>query len=341
MKKKFYSYLYRTLGFALGFILFYIAVENFGGFQAILPRLKDLGWGYLFVMLSSVIWMFFYTEAWHQFFVGLKHQIRFLPLLKVKLCGEAVNFMTPAGFLLGDSVRVLLLKKYVGPDAHLRSVVIDRTMHSLAAQVFCFFGLCFIFVEDVAFPVWIHLILLSLYFFLSFFLGSFIIQMLTGNGLGFFEKVFRFVKLEKRLPKVNARIEELKDDLHYYKDKPKAPFLYSFFLHFGGRALGAVEIGTAYYFFTGKVEIIFPIILASITSFVQFAGGFIPGALGFLEALYGSFFTLYGFQPEVGVSIQLIRRLRVFFWIFVGLLILDFAEVFGHLKKQSTEPEEV
>lgn len=330
--KKKNLYLFRVMAFLVGVMFFVTAVENFGGFSEVFYHLRSVGWGYLFVILNSFLWMLGYTQAWRLYFAAC-YEIGYFSLLKVKLCGEAVNFMTPLGFILGDSVRVLLLRKYLGPEARLRSIVIDRTTHILAAQIFCFIGFLLIFTQDIVFPFWLHITLMIIYFFIIVVLLSLIFELIHGKGLGFFEPVFRWLKIAKRFPAIDSHISRLRDDLEFYQDKPKKPFLIAFFYHFFSRCLGAVEILIIVWFFQHEFLPIFSVILIALSAFVGLAFSFIPGALGIQETMYAHFFSLYGFLPETGLTLQIVRRLRSLFWIFVGILIMDFAELKDFLKR--------
>lgn len=331
MKKK--SLLLRGLALMVGVLIFVYTINSFGGFVVIFSKLVEIRLYFLLVLINSLLWMLLYTEAWFQLFSGLWHKISYLSLLKIKVSGEGVNFMTPLGFLAGDPVRVLLLRRFFGPEARLRSVVIDRVMHSLSAQFFCLGGILLIFTQPIAFPLWLHVVLLAIYGTLCLVLTSLVFCMITGRGFGIFEPLFKLVNLPKRMPRINEALGELRENLEYYKDRRKHPFVICFFLHFAGRVLGALEIMVIFYCYEGHADFVFALILAALTSFFTITFGFIPGAFGIVERLYADFFALYGFRPEVGLSMQLIRRFRSWFWVLVGIVVLDYAEVADFFKR--------
>lgn len=320
-------------GLSIGVLFFFYTVRRFGGFHVVFSHLFQVRYFYFLVGLNSLAWMLLYTEGWYQLFAGMRDKFHFFSLLKVKISGEGVNFMTPLGFIAGDPIRVLLLKKLIGPDARLRSVVIDRLMHSFSAQFFCLMGMLLVFYQQINFPFWLHILILGTYVFLCVFFTFMLWSMITGRGLDWFSFFFRLLNIPKRLPGVADMLFELRDDLAYYRDRPKHPFVISFFLHFLGRVLGAVEIMIILYALGGGMHFGFAVIMASLTSFFGIVFGFIPGALGVLEKLYAEFFLLYGLGPDMGVSVQLVRRVRILFWIFVGILILDYVEISDFFKK--------
>ncbi|OVE82340.1 hypothetical protein BVY03_01115 [bacterium K02(2017)] len=330
---KFKSHLLRLGGFSIGLLILYYTINSFGGFEKILHNLIDLNYFYLFVIINSFGWMVFYTIGWRQIMSDVNNKIKYLSLLKVKLSGEGVNFMTPLGFIAGDPVRVLLLKKYIGPEARLRSVVVDRMIHSLSAQIFCFIGVLLIFTQKIDFPIGLHIVVMLVYSLLVAFFISMLYSMTSGRGFGLFEGLFRFFKIEKRLPRVHDGLENLRENLEYYNGRSKMPMVISFLCHLAGRILGATEIMIIFYCYQGEANFIFAIILASLTSFFSIVMGWIPGALGVIEYVYAQFFMLYGFSSEVGISVQIVRRLRVFFWVAVGIFLLDYAEISKNFNK--------
>jgi uncharacterized membrane protein YbhN (UPF0104 family) len=331
MKKE--GHILRVVAFLIGIIIFVYTIYKFGGVRLIATNLAEMRYYYGLIALNSFVWMLFYTGAWQQMFRGLKEKISFSKLFRIKLCGEGVNFMTPLGFMAGDPIRLLLLKKHFGPEARLRSVVVDRTLHSLAAQYFNIIGLSLIFTQTIAFPLWMLISLLILYIFICAILTILIVRMTTGKGFGIFEKLFIWIKLEKRFPKAHDLLCELRTNLNYYRDRPKYPFFVAFTYHFIGRFLMAVEIMIACYCFTSQFDLVFSVILASLTSFFAVAFGFIPGALGILETMYAQFFTLYGYPPDMGITIQIVRRMRVLFWVGIGIMLLDYESIGDYTKK--------
>ncbi len=332
--QKLRSYLIKALSLALGVGILYYVINDFGGLEKITVALKKVGWGYLLVVLSSFAGILFFTEAWRQFLPKGDHPIRFLSLLKVRLCGEGINFMTPAGFIAGDPIKMVLLQKYLGPNSQMRSVVADRVMHTLAAHVINLVGLILLITGHVPIPLIYSWSLIIFYVITTVLIANFTVDMLTGQGLGMLDTILLKFKFAKHFPKANQKLEDLKDELVYYKDRPKWPFYKSFLLHFIGRAFGIVEIAIILWCLEGRWEWQFSYMLAALVSFVTVACGFIPGAVGPLESLSANFAIANGFEPQIGIAIQLIRRLRSFLWIGVGVYLLDYKHVTAKLTRK-------
>ncbi len=331
MKKE--KHILRIIGFLIGLGIFAYTIHKIGGVRLVLNNLIQLKYAFLFIIANSFVYVFFYTSAWQLMFRGLKSKIGYFSLLRIRMCSEGVNFMTPFGFMAGDPVRLFFLKKYFGPEARLRSVVVDRCLYSMAAQYFNVLGILLIFTQTIDFPLWLHFVILTVYLTICFVLTTLVFRMATGKGFGVFDKLFKLIKIEKRFPRVNEILCELRDNLNYYKNRRKHSFFLAFFYHFIGRILMAGEIMIAFYAFTGQIDFLFSVIVASLTSFFAVSFAFIPGAIGVLETMYAQLFTLYGYPPDMGVTIQIIRRIRVLFWIGMGLLLLDYDAVGNYTKR--------
>jgi uncharacterized membrane protein YbhN (UPF0104 family) len=158
--------LIKAIGLALG-LAFLVYWLNKLGPRQVLNVTLDLKWWAFPLLANSFLWNLLYTSAWKQYFSNLKRHIPFLPLLKVKLCGEAVNLVTPMGFVAGDPVRIMLLKKYLGGESPLGSVVVDRLIHSLATTFFILTGLFLVSPEAMGVSDSTRWIFFSFYFFFS------------------------------------------------------------------------------------------------------------------------------------------------------------------------------
>jgi uncharacterized protein (TIRG00374 family) len=325
----------RAAALALGAFMFCLTVRSFGGFGVVFKNLGDVGWFYTAVLANSWLWVFFYTVSWQQL-IQLTHKISFWRLHKIKIAGEGINFMTPLGFVAGDPIRVMLLQRYLTSKARLSSVVIDRLLHIIAAHLFCFLGMLVIFNQNIGIPFNLSLALLIYYFVVLLFLIWFLVSLFRGEGQGVFEGLFGLFRMRKYLPRVVKYIEDLRFDLALYVDKPKLPLVIAFIFHFFGRLLGVIEIAVIIRALEGRWMWGFATVLTSLTSFAATIFGFIPGALGAMEAFYAHFFGLNGLNPEVGLSVQVVRRMRTVFWILAGMLLIDMnhlAEVMREYKK--------
>ncbi len=326
----------RFVGLLIGAVLFYVTVQQSGGAEVLWSYLVKLGIHFSWVVVNSFGWMLVYTLAWYYLIHVSTHTVTYLRLLKVKLAGEGVNFMTPLGFFAGDPIRAMMLKKYVGRDVVVGSVVVDRILHSLAAYYFCLAGISILFCQNVNFPLWFSVFLLSTYIILCVGVTFFLALLIRQGKIHYIENHGWTQKLMRRFPKVGNFFRELEDYAAHNRNQSWHFMFKIFVLHFIGRLMGVVEIFAIVYFLKGTANIYFCFALTALTSFFSAVFGFIPGALGVLESMYAQFFALYGLAPEIGVSVQIVRRLRVLVWVAVGILLMDYKQVVAVLRGETS-----
>ena len=95
-------------------------------------------------------------------------------------------------------------------------------------------------------------------------------------------------------------------------------------LQYIGRALGILEIYLIVQLMGYNVSLEHCLYLASLTILINMVFVFIPGSMGVMEGGYGALFHLLKLNSAYGIAIQLVRRVRAYFWIGIGLLIILF-----------------
>lgn len=311
----------KILGLGVGVLLFVGVISQLGPEKILNVVLGMKGW-FIPVLLNTLLWNLSYTAAWRSCFDNLAHTIPFLHLLKVKICGEAVNLMTPLGFIAGDPVRVLLLQKHLGSSTRFASVLVDRLINALATLSFVLTGIVVAFSKSVLFEspyrwgiVGIYIVVISALIFV-------IVELVRGKGL---IRIQRFLVRHgfRRFHKMQDYLLRMNEDLQGFAGGGVKPLLKSFVFHLIGRVLGVFEIAIIFTYLTGAPHLILALMLTALTSMTHFIFSFIPGGFGIVETLYSRFFSYFSMDPVLGVSMQLIRRGRAFFWIGVGAILLN------------------
>ncbi len=307
------SYLFLAAGVALLIWL----IQHVGA-GLILDYLKKLGWNFIPFMAVSFLTYILFTFSWGTFLKGHRYTIKFWRLFMLKVTGEAVNTMNPLGFGGGDPVRILLMKKDIPMAESTASVVVDRTLTSIAMILFMIIGIFIAFWKfqlppslQWGFPIsLIFMGALTYYWYKRQHEGvfQFLVQCLTKLKL---KKNWSPATLEK-LKEIDRYISE------FYTHHKKAFYL-SFFLQFVCRILGVLEIYLAAYFLDTPFSFVGAYLLASVTVIINLIFVFIPGSVGVLESSYAGIFMLMGQNPAIGTSIGILRRIRVVFWSALGL----------------------
>ncbi|HTP60245.1 MAG TPA: lysylphosphatidylglycerol synthase domain-containing protein, partial [Spirochaetia bacterium] len=127
-----------TLCAVLGLSLFLGLLARVG-VNTILDKIRLLGLGFLVLLLFSGARYTLRTISW-RLCLKTKRSISLLGQLRIMLVGEAFNDMSPAGPMLGDTVRVYVASKHMSADESATSVTAERLIYSFSVVLFLLAG---------------------------------------------------------------------------------------------------------------------------------------------------------------------------------------------------------
>ncbi len=321
MKKNFLPF-FKFLALLVGLIFLVTWVVHLGP-GTIWSQVTRMKVAFFWVMANSLGWYILYTQAWRNLLARLTVRLSFFEVLRVKVCGEAINLISPFGFVAGDPYRVLMLGSHLSVSQRTVAVFVDRALHILASFLFVCCGLLLVFVHPQLISKKLALVCFIFYTFLFLALVLFIFRLVTGRVPLFVRRFMESSRLMRRYPGVKKNFETLAADFTLFAKEDKKPILVAFFFHFLGRVLGAVEIGIIFVGLTGKPYWFFSMWLASLTAVFNTVFTIVPGGVGVIETLYAGFFSYFSLSPSLGLSMQLIRRIRSLIWVALGLVLLQ------------------
>lgn len=306
------------LAFFLGLgILFYLIRAKH---EEILSVFTRLDWSQLaLIFIFPVTWYFLQSFAWWRVIKDDERQIGLWPIFLVKITGEAVNTITPISIAGGDPYRIYLLQKKISGTSSAASVIVDRTVHTIGIFMLLVLSLGLAWLRLPLPPEWRFAMPLVLVVFLALLL-----VLVAGQRKGLFATLGRVAAKtgfqKRRFALWQTKLAELDANIGAFYKKHPLHFFEILFLHFLSRVLGAVEIYLIAQFLELPVGFDHALFLASLTVLINTVFVFIPGSLGVMEGGYGALFYLLKMSEAHGVAIQLVRRLRTFFWVFLGLV---------------------
>ncbi len=326
-KLRFSSIKKKLKGASLGVGLAFLALLIYKvGINTILGQITDLGWMALPVFLVGILWNLLYTVAWQVFLKGHGGHISFWALLRIKLAGEAINTVTPANFLGGDPVRIYLLKKYYRWTAGAASVVVDRTLHAMASTLAIIIGTSMAFWRLDTIPQNIKVGLPIVVFAFVIFVAFVFLHQRQGF-FSFLMDAARRLRLKREFSRDTLRrCTEMDEDISRFYLRNPGGFWTAFLLHFSGRVLGVVEIYLIAVVAYPNFTFMEAWILGAVAPIINTLFTFIPGAIGVLEGASAGALMIMGIPGSVGITIQLVRRIRQATWIGLGFGALNVQE---------------
>jgi hypothetical protein len=311
----------RLLAFIASFALFVYVLQRSGP-VAVLYRIRLLGWGFAFLILLSGARHLLRAVAWRYCVQTDGPRPAVLRLFGPRLMGEALDDLTPAGPLLGETAKIAVVSRLIRGQAGASSVVIENLVYILAAVLFMLSGLVLALLK-LATPVGLRWIS-----------GEMVICFLASIGVAWWVLSRRILLLGRTrdyLKRAGLEWPFLERHQHYLRAVEQA--VYDFFLTRRRIFLAVLGIEFATNFTgVGEAYIILKVTAAHTSLFaaylaesasraVQFAFSFIPFGLGVQEGVAAATLGALGYRATEGVSLAIIRKIRTLFWTALGLVL--------------------
>lgn len=315
----------KTIFFAVGIALFIFLVWDFG-VANIITNIDRTGWWFVSIIgIWGVVYLL-NALSWYLIIDAKNNEISFVNVFSISLSGFAINYITPFVNLGGEPYRIIALKDYLGLSNSVSSTISFTMLHQLSHFFFWLTAIVIVFflftistgIEAILFITLAVLLMLIVFFFSRHKKGIFesLLRILSKLPL---KKILydKIIRKEEILLKIDEEIKE------FYNGK-KRIFYSALSIEFTARLISSLE----YYFILKAIgyepTFMDAFLVNAGASLIMNILFFIPMGLGTREG--GLVLILEGlkYASGVGVYVGLINRIREFFWIFVGLLLIQF-----------------
>ncbi len=270
--------------------------------------------------------------------------VSFFKILRAKLAGFLVSYVTPSVLVGGEPVRAYMIKERsnCGWEKSFASVVIDQTIYFFAIFLFMIIGFLFL-VEYSFLPAEIFYGFGIIIIFAIFIFYVFYSRVLNKNsdGDGFFMFFIKTVRLDK-IKFVKAREENIaateKIISHFFKNKRKV-FIKAFAFSVLEILLYLAIIWIVIFYLNPAIKIaqaasiFFLLTLANLLP--------IPGSLGSFEMALTFIFDFFGLGKSNGFTFSLIHRIISITLVLVGFFTLIYFElktISHHFSMEAPKP---
>lgn len=313
----------RNIFFIIGFAVFGYFIYSFG-IRNILDNLYQTGWWFFPIFAVWGVVYLLNTAAWY-FILKDEDSISFFDLLPLTISGFAINYITPFINLGGEPYRILSLKDKLGSRRAVSSTITYSMLHFLSSFVFWIFAVFLVFFF-IPLPKVIDILLLI--FLIACFLFVLFFRARHKKGIvksfaGLLKKVPLGKSLKKKLIEKEDSFENIDQQITDLYNNKKKYFYISLSLEVAARIISSFEfyfILKAIGYDTNFAEIIFINGFAALVMNIFF---FMPLELGARESGLYLVFEFIKLPASLGIFASLVNRIREFFWILIGLLLIE------------------
>jgi len=308
--------------FVLGMGLFAGVVSQLD-VHALLAHMKQAGWMLLPAYLAFFCNLACSTAAWYQT-IESSTRPSFWRLFTTFWAGTAVNGITPGG-AGGELLKGSLLAESTGKDEAITSLVVYNYLTAISVLGFTVLGpvpaLLFL---DLPRAVLLGLCGVTSCFGVALLGVRYVLRKgLAGRVLGLAARL-PFVRMQD-LDKKRARAEQVDARVWDYRKRRPRAFRRMLLFAFLVRVFMVLELWCFYLALmperTPYWLFVFALLTQSASQIIGWIGVLVPGCAGVMESGVAGVFALLGLDPTLGMSTELLRRVRKLTAIGIGLLI--------------------
>jgi hypothetical protein len=317
---------YRAIFIGAGVAILALLFYSFG-VQKTIDDILAMGWRFWIIAGIFLFNNIFMTAAWK---VLINHPIRasyYPQLFLARVAGDSTSSVNAMASAAGEALKAIYIRDVVPFKTGLASVVLDRTVHIISNVLMMLTGI-FISFFVLNIPRWISTGTLVAFILVRYALmvvlrkqrQGFVRYLLTRVPRRWLD---RFMN-EKRWEKVDTLDGEIA--FVFSSRETMKSFYASLVIHYlSGFFFSSLEIYLIVIFSGNEISFVHSMFLYIFSMFLTSVIFFMPANLGTSEGSFSLALRFLGYDPAIGLTVGLIKRLRTLVWSLIGILILFFA----------------
>jgi hypothetical protein len=302
---------------AIGLILLVYTVQRVGGWSSIVDGVATIGWWLVAVVALGAFRMVCRTRAWMA--CANDPQLRFGDAFKAWLVSDAMGNITPLGLLASEPTKILMMRKTrISTVTSIASVTIENAFYTASVLVVLLTG-TWLFLQRTNVPAGLEQISEVIIGGAAIFVIGSIWVLRTRPAV-----ISRFSPLIAKLTgKTDApaeAIREVEARIYAVPQWPIGRLLHVTSWEAAFHIAAVAEVFLVLRLLVPDITVAEAFLLESAGRFVTVAFKFVPYRLGIDEIGSGAVATALGLPPATGVTLALVRRLRILILNAIGLV---------------------
>jgi len=316
----------------LGLVLFGVLLYTFD-FRQTLTHLLKVGWKFVFIVLIYLINHALLTVGWKVLIAHPLSWKHFPKLLAARIAGDASSSINTLAAATTEPVKAAYIRDLVPMKTGLASVVLDRTIHTIANVLIILFGIVIGFFK-LDLPLYAMAATFGVFTAMLGILVHFVRKQKKGFLMYLSRSMPGYIRRRLLQGSREAKVRELDEEIAYiFSSRDNMRHFYiSLFMHTVPVLItGILEIYMIMIFSGIDISLLDAMLVYIFGLFLTSVIFFMPANLGTSEGSYSlALILLHNGDPSwgaLGVSIGFIRRLRTFVWAGIGMLLIVHAGI--------------
>ncbi len=269
-----------------------------------------VGWGFALILGQEIVAHLFNAAGWKLAYRPRESRaFRYRDLIRYRIIGDGVNYLTPSAQLAGEFARASMLDEKQPIEVRLSGVVVGKVAQALGQACFILLALA-IFVsgrvlELAPYEGLIRWIAAGVAALIVFFL--------------IYER-FRGPRAQRATPTGGKLWGMPRQFRRFLADHP-GRFVLSILSFSGGFAWGAFEIYWGCYFLGIPVDVETALAIECLGGIADAMFFFVPAKAGTQEAGKAAAFALLGLPAAGGLAFGIVRHIRELTWASTGMFL--------------------
>ena len=309
---------------ASGIILFCFLVARLGA-ENILGDLRMIGWGILVIIAAEILAFLANTLGWRVAFSRGGNVPSFGQLLRARIAGDGVNYLTPTATMGGEFVRVRMLQGQAPTASLAASVIVAKLTQTVGLVIYISSGL-FVVLNNIRLPASTKMGMLGS---LALF-ALMLLALLSLQRRGLLTPVLRFTdrwSILRFLAPLRSSAERIDTEISQVHRESFGRVVLSSVAFALGFACGVIESYLILWFFSIPTSFQLALAIDVLGVAINNLTFFIPFRVGAQEAGKALVFAVLGLSPAQGLAAGVVCRIRELTWAFVGLAIMAHSRV--------------
>lgn len=322
---KLHSRLLAVISAVFGLALFVYVIRQ-TGVAEIWERVRGLGAGFLLILAISSTRYLSRSLSWLRCMAPEERRIGFRTLWRARLAGEAIGDLT-FGPLVAEPMRLVTLGDRLSLSSGISSLAVENIAYTVSSCLMVMAGAVALLAsfglnESLRAAVLASLAVVVVVIFAAIV----VIGRRWKLGSGIAAVLSRLlIRNESRRGVIEEKINHLRGLEEYIFDfyaKRPADFFIVTICQVAFHLAGVVEIFATLRLIGIDLTFATAFMLEAINRAINIAFIFVPALVGVDEAGTGLITNTLGFGATAGVALAIIRKIRMFFWIGIGLIFL-------------------
>ena len=283
--------------------------------------------GFMFVPILLVYALVYACSAlaW-QLTMGDSHRPSFWRTYAVMISAGALNFLTPVVNAGGEPFRIAALAPWLGKRRAAGSVILHRMLNSFAYVLVWLTAIVLAFALVPRETPKVVLVVLGV---VGLLLLCILALILSAHRSGVLERLLNWmgrVPLVRRLaallePK-RAMLMELDRQITEFYHRRPGRFVQAILLEYLSRGIFIIELVLIVASLGSRLGYLRAFTIGGLEALAGNILFVVPFEIGAREGAYYLLFNLFGLDPQLGLYVSIVSRVRDFAWIALGLILI-------------------